>query len=180
MANPKSGTERYNDRMRKLSEDCNRIERESLKLGGTPNLNLTSPEEAKNYGWKLTGDTRAVRDRQSIEQTIARKIVDVLLAAGFLLGVNDGEETVVQRSRDKKAILDALFNTDEDYLYVYEDDDKNDPTNVLYDERPDYWVRLVYGNDGWDVMSDYSSVDHLDKYLGDGTEVQALIDKYSG
>lgn len=139
----------------------------------------TVDTSAKLFPFKLTGDTQAVRDRQRIEQTITRKVVDVLLAAGYLLGVNDGDETVVHHSTNKKVILDALFNTDEDYLYVYEDDDKGDPTNVLYDERPNYWVRLVYGNDGWDVISDYSSVDHLDKYLGDGTEVQALIDKYA-
>jgi len=67
----------------------------------------------------------------------------------------------------------ALFTTDEDYLYVYE---AGRSLNEK-DTRPDDWVRLVYGNDGWDVISDYSSVDLLDKYFGDGTAVQKLIDK---
>lgn len=41
------------------------------------------------------------------------------------------------------------------------------------------WVRFVYGNDGWDVVSDYSHSKTLDPYLGDGSEVQRLIDRES-
>ena len=102
---------------------------------------------------KMTGDTPAVRARQRIEQKIALTAVEQLLAAGYLLGVNDGEETTVHHSRDAKAIEAALFTTDEDYIYVYLKDDK--------DVRPDFWVRLVYGNDGYDVISDYSvAIEH--------------------
>ena len=78
------------------------------------------------------------------------------------------------RSIDK--VQEALFTTDEDYLYVYIDRDQDDPLNVERDPRPDYWIRFVYGNDGWDVISDYSSAKDLDPYLGDGTLVQKLID----
>ena len=53
----------------------------------------------------------------------------------------------------------------------WEDISTEDPT-------PDYWVRFVYGNDGWDVLCDYSSVTDLDPYLGTGTKVGKLIDKY--
>ena len=133
--------------------------------------------ETSSIPFKLTGSTIAVRNRQRIEQEIARAAVVTLLDAGFSLGVNDGEEIVLHHSTDVKAILNALFNTDGDYLYVY---DMKALDYSLKDETPDYWVRFVYGNDGWDVMSDYSNVDHLDKYLGDGTAVQKLIDKYSG
>ena len=131
-----------------------------------------------NTPFKLTGVTGAIKQRQKVEQTIARAVVDALLAAGFLLGVNDGEELVVHHTRDRKDILAALFNTDEDYLYVYKDEDKDDPTNVLYDPRPDYWVRFVYGNDGWDVVCDNSVA--LEPWIGEGTAVDKLIEKYSG
>jgi hypothetical protein len=126
-------------------------------------MNIQKHVEAK----KMTGDTPAVRARQRIEQKIALTAVKQLLAEGYLLGVNDGEETTVHHSRDASAIEAALFTTDEDYIYVYIDDE--DPIDL----RPDYWVRLVYGNDGWDVISDYSVT--LEKHL---SEAHALATHY--
>ena len=122
---------------------------------------------------KLTGDSAAVKARQRVEQTIALTAAQVLLDAGFSLGVNDGEEITIHHSRNIEDIKDALFTTDEDYLYVYRA--KGD----CKDTRPDGWVRLVYGNYGWDVISDYCDVGLLDPYLGDGTKVQALSDAFS-
>lgn len=126
---------------------------------------------------KFTGNTPAVRRRQRTEQTIALAVAIALLDAGFLLGVQDGEELTLKHSRDIKAVQKALFTTDEDYLFVYVDADQDDPLNVEQDERPDYWVKFVYGNDGWDVISDYAGADTLDKYLGDGTAIQQLLDR---
>ena len=125
---------------------------------------------------KLTGENGRVKARQRIEQTIALVTAQVLLDAGFLLGVNDGEEVTLKWSRSIYKVQEALFTTDEDYLYVYIDRDQDDPLNVERDPRPDYWIRFVYGNDGLDVISDYSSAKDLDPYLGDGTLVQKLID----
>ena len=111
--------------------------------------------------------SNAVRKRQAIEKAIAVAAIDQLLAAGFSLGVNDGEETTIHHSKDKSAIVKALFTTDEDYLYVYEANDID-----MSDLRPAYWVRFVYGNDGYDVISDYSV--SLDPHL---TEAIALAEK---
>lgn len=127
-------------------------------------------------GRKFTGDSPSVRRRQRTEETLVLATAITLLDAGFLLGVNDGEEVTVKWSRNIKAIQKALFTTDEDYLYVYTDADQDDPLNVERDERPDYWVRFVYGNDGWDVISDYSSAEDLDPYLGEGSVIQKLQD----
>jgi hypothetical protein len=103
-----------------------------------------------------------VKVRQKIERLIAEAAVKQLLAAGFLLGVNDGEDITISHSCDAAKILAAMFTTDEDYLYVYLDSD------------PDftYWVRFVYGNDGWDVISDYNVA--LEEHL---TEANALADQ---
>lgn len=124
--------------------------------------------------FKLTGDTANIRVRQRIEQEIARLVVKTLLDAGFSLGVNDGDDITMHHSTSKADILKALFNTDEDYLYVY---DMKAPDYSLKDSTPDYWVRFVYGNDGWDVISDYCG-SPLTPLIGEGTEVQKLIDKY--
>lgn len=116
----------------------------------------------------LTGNSGAVKARQRIEQTIALVTAQALLDAGYLLGVNDGEETTIHHSRDIDKIHAALFTTAEDWLLVYlKGDDKKDP-------RPQYWVRFIYGNDGWDVISDYTT--HLEPVIGEGTVVQKLID----
>jgi hypothetical protein len=37
-------------------ERIERLEHERLTQGERPNLNLTSPEEARKYGWVVTGD----------------------------------------------------------------------------------------------------------------------------
>jgi len=81
--------------------------------------------------------------RQAIERTIARRVIMDALKAGYTLSVNDGEEVTVRESVDGKAVLAALMTTDEDYLILHKDGKAG-------------WVRFVYGNDGWDVINDYT------------------------
>jgi hypothetical protein len=122
----------------------------------------------------------SVKMRQKVEREIAEATVDALLKAGYLLGVNDGEETTLHHSRSKDAVLAHMFTTDEDWLLVYEDADQDDPLNVepgTADDKADWWVRFVYGNDGWDVISDYCTA--LEDVIGEGTPVQAVIDQYA-
>lgn len=76
-----------------------------------------------------------------------RKIVFAAINAGFTVGINDGEETVLKRSTNVSEIMRALFSTDEDYLLIYEKNDKNHFG----------WVRLIYGNNCDEVVNDYST-----------------------
>lgn len=94
-----------------------------------------------------------VKIRTNVERTIVDMTVDVLLKTGkYTLGVLEGDEEVtIKKSTDAVAIKAALMLTDGDYLFVY---DASRPKEEE-DERPDSWVRFVYGNDGWDVISDY-------------------------
>lgn len=131
---------------------------------------------------KLTGNGPSVKARQRVEQTIVLVTAQALLDAGYLLGVNDGEEITVHHCRDIDKIHAALFTTDEDYLFAYQDADQDDPLNVEQgskNDRPDAWVRCIYGNDGWDVISDWCPADTLEKAIGEGTVVQKLIDHAS-
>jgi hypothetical protein len=86
---------------------------------------------------------------QEIERKIAARIVDDALAAGYTVEVFDGEELVLKDSRDREAILAAMFSTDEDTLFFHSLDDKKGRVVSGF-------VRLVYGNTGWDVISDAS------------------------
>lgn len=89
-----------------------------------------------------------VKTRQKLEKQIVSKTVEVLLAAGYLLSVNDGEQIVVNKSEDAERILGAMFTTDEDQIIAY---DRNADLTVEAGS-----VGFIYGNDGYDVMNDHS------------------------
>jgi len=89
----------------------------------------------------------SVKPRIRVEQKIARYCVRQLLAAGYSLSVFDGEEVTIERSKDAATVVNAMNTTDDDYLFVYEDGEK--------DRKG--WVRFVYGNDGGDVICDYTT-----------------------
>ncbi|EGC2886881.1 hypothetical protein H8593_004264 [Salmonella enterica subsp. enterica serovar Give] len=88
-----------------------------------------------------------VETRQRIERRIARATAKALIAAGYKVAVFDGEEIALQATDSERDIIGAMFSTDEDYLFVYPADSN---------ERIG-WVRFIYGNDGWDVINDYTT-----------------------
>ena len=81
------------------------------------------------------------------ERNAARKVVKALLGAGYVVSINDGEETTVERSADKKELFAALWTTDEDYILAH---DKETGKQVG-------WVYLVYGNGAEDLINDYTT-----------------------
>lgn len=95
---------------------------------------------------------KALQNRIKLEQRIVKMTVDALLAKGYTLSVFDGEEEHTA-TKERKAIIDALMETDEDYLNV----SSSDNTVNLG------WIRFIYGNDGYDVISDYTT--NLDEDL---------------
>ena len=84
--------------------------------------------------------------RQRIERAIVGRAVRDALRAGYSLSVNDGEAFAILRSRNRAAIMRALFSVDEERLYIHAGDTG----------RRVGWVYLVYGNDGPDVIADYT------------------------
>ena len=103
--------------------------------------------------------------RQAVEREIVQAAITQVLAAGFLIEVNDGEEDVLEPSKDYDAIYNSMFTTDEDWLFVYRGDE----------EGYMGWVRFIYGNDGYDVLS--NNTVNLEPYL---TEATKLSNKYAG
>jgi hypothetical protein len=110
----------------------------------------------------------SIKMRQLVEKEIGTAIVDSLLSAGFHLSTDygDGESPV---SDDRDTVLAAMFLGDEDRLYVY-------APEHLSEDAPIGWAYLVYGNDGWDVLSDYTV--NLEKYIGKNTPADRLAEKY--
>jgi hypothetical protein len=84
-------------------------------------------------------NTMSLIDRQIIETAI-----DSMIAAGYTIRVNDGEE-IVGEFNDKASILAAMFSTGEDYLI---------PCRANHSCG---WVRLIYGNEPGVVISDYTT-----------------------
>ena len=101
---------------------------------------------------KLDGYELDVADRVPVwlrhrhERAIAERLVTDAIAQGYQVSVNDGEAWVVKRSTDSKAIMAALFSTDEDYIRIRKDGEETSVGTFT----------LIYGNDGWDVIADWS------------------------
>ena len=92
--------------------------------------------------------TYANKHRQFVEKQIARYAINTLIEAGFYLTVHDGVEDTIETSQDAPKVFQAMFGTDGDWLVAYE------PIGSLFDNRG--WIRFIYGNDGVDVISDYT------------------------
>lgn len=105
--------------------------------------------------------------RQQIEKLIVEQAIDELLEQGFWLSVNDGEEES-EITNDRAKVIDAIMNTDNDYLNVHQC--SNPPQESIIG-----WVSFVYGNDGYDVMSDYTTnlEDHLKKTQALANKIEA-------
>lgn len=106
--------------------------------------------------------SKEIATRVAVEGRIARKVIKIALQQSCLISVHDGEEITVRKSKDAKAIEAAMFTTDEDFLIIHDKDGKRIGQ-----------INFVYGNDGWDVISDYSTF--LDIPIME--EVNAWIEK---
>jgi hypothetical protein len=86
--------------------------------------------------------------RIAIEQHIVRKVVKSLLTAGYWLQTDMNDDPRPNKpTRDLVEILNEMREVDDEFLGAFENST---------DEHPFAWVRFVYGNDGYDVVSDYT------------------------
>ena len=90
-----------------------------------------------------------VQKRQRIEKAVINALLITAIQQGYTVSVDNGEYISTKRSTDRKVILADLMACDEESLILHKD---NKRARVF----------LVYGNDGWDVIVDYSlSIEHL-------------------
>jgi len=102
-----------------------------------------------------------VQKVRRIEYAILRRICLDALKAGYTLGLYDGEEIVLEGATTAKQVIDAACSTDDDRILVYKDGKRIG------------WIWLVYGNSGWDLVTDYTC--NLEHIMAGAT---ALADKY--
>jgi hypothetical protein len=99
------------------------------------------------------------------ESMIARRLVSDAIKAGLSITVDHGRDTEITLRRSVKVadVLKEMRATDEEALHFYRG---NDPVGSVF---------FVYGNDGWDVINDYST--RLEWLMEKG--VNALVDRLS-
>lgn len=100
----------------------------------------------------------SVKHRIAIERAIVERVVDALIAANYRVAVSlergyDLDE-MLMGSRDRDAIIDAATAGDECHIFAQPAKGKLiDKGRVVSDG----WIYLVFGNDGYDLISDYTT-----------------------
>ena len=79
------------------------------------------------------------------EKAIVNKVLENALAFGYSFSLAESGEFLVERTKNQKEVTDVLFDMDEGFVNFYEG------------ERYLGAVYFVFGNDGFDVISDYNT-----------------------
>ena len=91
-----------------------------------------------------------VEQRLMIERKIVEKVIDAAFDKGFEMfidnGGNDDEHIFCSTPEEAKA---NIMQTDEEYLHIYKFREGK--------KVGEGWIWCVYGNDGFDVIADYST-----------------------
>lgn len=104
------------------------------------------------------------QSRQRLERRIVRRVILDGKKAGYLFNIYNGGEgyELSEPTARVKALLNAMFATDDEQLFFFKGGKRVG------------WVRFVYGNDGWDVVCDYTA--NLEDVMSGAT---ILANKYS-
>ena len=103
--------------------------------------------------------------RIAVQTRVIKACIKALLKAGYALTVSyergcDIDNMPVVGSTKAKAIFDAVNAVDDCHLFVHRPDQQDKPI-AENSHREQWincegWISLVLGNDGWDVISDYT------------------------
>lgn len=108
-------------------------------------------------------EDRDVILRILIERAIIRRAVSDILAdsEGYTVRVWDGEAYAIKSSRDLIEIMGAIMATDEETIIIHRphtEENRSKPVRVGS-------LSLVYGNSGWDVISDNADNDETNRLI---------------
>lgn len=121
---------------------------------------------------------------REVETKIVGAFVDSCLKAGYRLSVSldcgRDIDDMLLGSTDRAKIMEEAFAGDECHIFLHSSDGPlRDYESGIEDGRllSKGWIFCVFGNDGWDVISDYTM--NLEK-LGVLEEADKISDHYSG
>jgi hypothetical protein len=91
----------------------------------------------------------------SLHKQIATTLVDNAVKDGFIISINNGDEMIVDQSRNSGEIISAMFHAEMDTLTL----------NV--EERRVGFITLIYDNErnGLDVISDHTDIPHINRLV---------------
>ena len=92
------------------------------------------------------------------EQKVMKELIKRILAKGWVISVNDGEEWVVKKSVNKEEIFKAMASTDADYLKVRTGEAEGFTTVGT--------IVLVYGNEPYELVNDWGWSDKQEPTFG--------------
>lgn len=111
----------------------------------------TAPAEAAAIAAAELAARKQVAKRITIERRVVRRAVRALIAAGYHVAVDNGEELSCRYTQRVTDVMAAIQQTDVEWLRV------GKPSAITAGKFARVGtVALVYGNDGWDVLADYS------------------------
>lgn len=131
--------------------------RQSTRMNTTIPNSQTAPagQNSSIIDEVIANHSPNVRMRARIEALVCLRLLTDLMAAGYWVSIDDGEETTLVNAHEEIMAnpcdaMRLLFNLDEATLRVRKHGSKSS------------FVYLVFGNDGWDTISDYGvSLDHI-------------------
>lgn len=97
----------------------------------------------------------SVEMRRRVEKVIVRSFIIAALADGYTINIYDEDDDedgllFLEPCNDLRKIMDAMFACDMERLHLFKDGKRHG------------WILFVYGNDGWDVICDYTTnLEHL-------------------
>lgn len=115
----------------------------------------------------------AIRQRILIERAVIRRAVQDILAAdsgAYCVSVYDGEAYPVKSSRDLAEIMANVGECDDEYLMVRHTRDADGKVGAKVGQ-----INLIYGNDGWDVVSDYTASPLIDGMLAESSRLADIL-----
>lgn len=112
--------------------------------------NATPPAELAAEAARKVAAQKAAAKRIACERKVVRFAVRQLLAAGYSITVNNGEECPVRKSTREHSIMGAIQQCDEEWLNIWLTGDEGKDVRIGT-------IALVYGNSGPEVIADYST-----------------------
>tara|TARA_R110000868_G_scaffold411439_1_gene703945 strand:- start:1978 stop:2334 length:357 start_codon:yes stop_codon:yes gene_type:complete len=89
------------------------------------------------------------------DRKVTKLLVKTILANGYSITVNDGEENTLHQSTNKAEILTALTTTGEDYIKFYKDDNYIGWFYLIYHNGSENDPMVVISNSSYNAPTEY-------------------------
>jgi len=93
--------------------------------------------------------------KTSLHEQIATALVDNAVNDGFIISINNGDETIVDQSRNSGEIINAMFHAEMDTLTLNVKEQRVGIITLMYDNE----------ENGLDVISDHTDIPHINRLV---------------